>query len=51
MVPNTLKEKLYDFKDVPRMVGMESAFIIGAGGGCWPAFNNFTEVWKFEFTT
>lgn len=30
-IPDTLKDKLYDFKDIPKVLGLKSAFICVAG--------------------
>nr|CAD7571519.1 unnamed protein product [Timema californicum] len=36
LVPLVQRNRLYDIKDVGRLVGVEPAFIIGAGAGPWP---------------
>lgn len=44
VLPNTLKDKLYDFKNVSKAVNVNPAFIIGAGGGNWCSRNKLPEV-------
>ncbi|CAG2054290.1 unnamed protein product [Timema podura] len=36
LVPLVQRSRLYDISDVGRLVGVEPAFIIGAGAGPWP---------------
>lgn len=44
LLPSVQKEKLYDLRDVPGIVGLESGFVTGAGAGPWPYAKTNCEV-------
>ncbi|KAK7602508.1 hypothetical protein V9T40_008097 [Parthenolecanium corni] len=44
VLPNTRRDKIYDFKNVAKAINSNPAFIIGAGGGNWCRRNTFSEM-------
>lgn len=44
LLPVVQREKIYDIKNVPQLVGDKESFVIGAGAGPWPFFGVNSEV-------
>lgn len=44
VLPSVLKDKIYDFKNISKAVGVNPAFFIGAGAGNWCSRKKLPEV-------
>lgn len=46
LLPTVKREKIYDLRDIPELVGDSESFVIGAGAAPWPYMGVNGEVYS-----